>query len=223
MFEFEIFDKFNWLIHPLFLSAKVIAVSCALFVILGLPLAYLIATYKGKFKAFLECVVMFPLIFPPIATGFLLLYIFGKSGLIGKYLHLNLVFSFWALVIAAFLAGLPLFVKPVSVAFESFPKNLIEAGFSLGKNKFQIFIYIVLPSLIKNIVSALILALSRSLGEVGITLMLGGNIIGKTDTISLAIYNAVYDGENEKALVFSLILVVLGIFMFYFTNKLTKK
>ena len=223
MFEFEFFDKFNWLIHPLMLSAKVIFVSFILFIILGIPLAYIIAVYKGKFKSVLECVVMFPLIFPPIATGFLLLYLFGKSGVIGKYLHLNLVFSFWALVIAAFLAGLPLFVKPVSVAFETFPKNLIEAGFSLGKNKFEIFIYIVLPSLLKNITSSVILALSRGLGEVGITLMLGGNIIGKTDTVSLAIYNAVYDGENEKALIFSLILVVLGIFMFYLTNKLTKK
>ena len=200
-----------------------IFVSLILFIVLGLPLAYLIAFYKGKFKAFLECLVMFPLIFPPIATGFLLLYIFGKSGIIGKYLHLNLVFSFSSLVLAAFLAGLPLFVKPVSVAFESFPKNIIEAGFSLGKNKFEIFIFIILPSIFKSIVAAVILALSRSLGEVGITLMLGGNIIGKTDTISLAIYNAVYDGENEKALIFSLILVILGILMFYLTNKFTKK
>ena len=105
------------------------------------------------------------------------------------------------------------------------PKSLIEAGQSLGKNRFEIAVFILIPNVFKSVVSALVLALARGLGEVGITLMLGGNIVGKTDTVSLAIYNAVYDGENGRALILSVILVVLSLVLFGFINFLerTKK
>lgn len=216
-------QELSWLIHPLLLSAKTLAITFVLLLFLGLGAAYFLAFYRGRFKALLEAVVMFPLIFPPIATGFLLLYILGRNGTLGKALNLQIVFSFSALVIASFLAGLPLFVKPVQSALESLPKSLIEAGQSLGKNRLEIALFILIPNVFKSVVSALVLALARGLGEVGITLMLGGNIVGKTDTVSLAIYNAVYDGENERALILSLILVVLSIFMFGFINFLDRK
>lgn len=167
--------------------------------------------------------MIFPLIFPPIATGFLLLYIFGKSGFIGSALNLDIVFNFSSLVIAAFLVGLPLFVKPVCASFELFPKSLIEAAQILGKNRAQIFLFVILPSSLKTLGSALILALSRGLGKVGITLMLGGNIVGKTDTLGLAIYNAVYDGENERALILSVLLVIFSLILFFAISLLDKK
>ena len=216
-------QELSWLIHPLLLSAKTLAIAFVLLLFLGFGAAYFLAFYRGRFKALLEAAVMFPLIFPPIATGFLLLYILGRNGALGKALNLQIVFSFSALVIASFLAGLPLFVKPVQSALESLPKSLIEAGQSLGKNRLEIALFILIPNVFKSVVSALVLALARGLGEVGITLMLGGNIVGKTDTVSLAIYNAVYDGENERALILSLILVVLSIFMFGFINFLDRK
>ncbi|MDO5046589.1 molybdate ABC transporter permease subunit [Campylobacter sp.] len=209
--------------HPLTLSAKTLGITFIFFIFIGLPIAYFLAFYKGKFKAIFEAVVMFPLIFPPIATGFLLLYLLGRNSFLGKALNLEIVFSFKALVIASFLAGLPLLVKPVASVLESFPKSLIEAGQSLGKNRFEIAIFIMIPNIFKSVVSALILALARGLGEVGITLMLGGNIVGKTDTVSLAIFNAVYDGENERALILSVILVVLSLLMFGFINLLDSK
>lgn len=215
-------QELAWLIHPLLLSAKTLAVTFVLLLFLGLGAAYFLAFYRGKFKAVLEAAVMFPLIFPPIATGFLLLYVLGRNGVIGKALNLQIVFSFSALVIASFLAGLPLFVKPVQSALESLPKSLIEAGQSLGKNRFEIAVFILIPNVFKSVVSALVLALARGLGEVGITLMLGGNIVGKTDTVSLAIYNAVYDGENGRALVLSVILVVLSLVLFGFINFLER-
>ena len=216
-------QELSWLIHPLLLSAKTLAITFVLLLFLGLGAAYFLAFYRGRFKSLLEAVVMFPLIFPPIATGFLLLYILGRNGALGKALNLQIVFSFSALVIASFLAGLPLFVKPVQSALESLPKSLIEAGQSLGNSRLALALFILTPIVSKSVVSALVLALARGLGEVGITLMLGGNIVGKTDTVSLAIYNAVYDGENERALILSLILVVLSIFMFGFINFLDRK
>ena len=191
-------------------------------VVFGLALAYILAFYKGKFRAILEMIVTFPLIFPPIATGFLLLYLLGKNGIVGKALNLEIIFSFKALVLAAFIASLPLFVKPVASALSSLPKSLSEAAYSLGKDKFQTAIFVLFPCVAKSVAAAFILAISRGLGEVGITLILGGNIIGKTDTISLAIYNAVYDGKSDEALVLSLVLVVLSFILFGIINLLDK-
>ena len=123
---------------------------------------------------------------------------------------------------ASFCASFPVCLKPIQNALESLPKSRIEAGQSLGKNRFEIAVFILIPNVFKSVVSALVLALARGLGEVGITLMLGGNIVGKTDTVSLAIYNAVYDGENGRALILSVILVVLSLVLFGFINFLER-
>ena len=215
-------QELSWLFDPLFLSIKVVLCQGALLIVFGLALAYYLAFGKAKFKAILEMIVTFPLIFPPIATGFLLLYLLGKNGIVGKALNLEIIFSFKALVLAAFIASLPLFVKPVASALGSLSKSLSEAAYSLGKDKFQTAIFVLFPCVAKSVAAAFILAISRGLGEVGITLILGGNIIGKTDTISLAIYNAVYDGKSDEALVLSLVLVVLSFILFGIINLLDK-
>ena len=215
-------QELSWLFDPLFLSIKVVLCQGALLIIFGLALAYYLAFGKAKFKAILEMIVTFPLIFPPIATGFLLLYLLGKNGIVGKALNLEIIFSFKALVLAAFIASLPLFVKPVASALGSLSKSLSEAAYSLGKDKFQTAIFVLFPCVAKSVAAAFILAISRGLGEVGITLILGGNIIGKTDTISLAIYNAVYDGKSDEALVLSVVLVVLSFILFGIINLLDK-
>lgn len=215
-------QELSWLFDPLVLSIKVILCQGAFLVVFGLALAYLLAFYKGKFRAILEMIVTFPLIFPPIATGFLLLYLLGKNGIVGKALNLEIIFSFKALVLAAFIASLPLFVKPVASALGSLSKSLSEAAYSLGKDRFQTAVFVLFPCIAKSVAAAFILAISRGLGEVGITLILGGNIIGKTDTISLAIYNAVYDGKSDEALVLSLVLVVLSFILFGIINLLDK-
>ena len=215
-------QELSWLFDPLFLSIKVVLCQGALLIIFGLALAYYLAFGKAKFKAILEMIVTFPLIFPPIATGFLLLYLLGKNGIVGKALNLEIIFSFKALVLAAFIASLPLFVKPVASALGSLSRSLSEAAYSLGKDKFQTAIFVLFPCVAKSVAAAFILAISRGLGEVGITLILGGNIIGKTDTISLAIYNAVYDGKSDEALVLSLVLVVLSFILFGIINLLDK-
>ena len=215
-------QELSWLFDPLFLSVKVVLCQGALLIVFGLALAYYLAFSKTKLRAILEMIVTFPLIFPPIATGFLLLYLLGKNGIVGKALNLEIIFSFKALVLAAFIASLPLFVKPVASALGSLSKSLSEAAYSLGKDKFQTAIFVLFPCVAKSVAAAFILAISRGLGEVGITLILGGNIIGKTDTISLAIYNTVYDGKSDEALVLSLVLVVLSFILFWIINLLDK-
>ncbi len=216
----------EYLTQPFLLSGKIIFVSIFLFIFLGIPLAYFLSKENLKFKWFFETFVTLPLIFPPIATGFILLMLLGRESFIGSYfktMDVSFIFEFPGLVIAAFIAGIPLMVKPIQSSIEQFPKNIQEASFTSGKSKFQTLLFIVLPNIKKTVIAALLIAVARALGEVGITLMLGGNIVGKTDTVSLAIYNAVFDGEYELAAILSTILIIISMIIFIILHFLDEK
>lgn len=212
--------------QPLLLSVKTIGVSAILFIVLGVPLAYLLSQENLKFKWLLDTIVTMPLIFPPIAVGFFLLLLLGRDGVLGAFLQkfdISVIFSFTGIVIAGFIAGLPLMVKPLQTAIEQFPKQIKEASFISGKSEIKTFLFIVLPVIKNSLAVALLIATARALGEVGITLMLGGNIVGKTDTVSLAIYNAVFDGEYNLAMILSGVLVVTSLVFFISLTILQKK
>lgn len=217
---------FSLIFHPLFLSFKTVGFSLVLFIVLGVPLSYLLSKESLRYKWFWETLVTLPLIFPPIAIGFLLLMLLGRNGWIGSYMYafdIRFIFEFKGLVIAGFIAGLPLMVKPLQSAIEAFPKAIIEASYTSGKSQLQTFMGVVLPCIKSSLISALLIASARALGEVGITLMLGGNIIGKTDTVSLAIYNAVFDGDYNLAMILCGILILISLLIFsglhYFQTK----
>ncbi len=218
--------EFAQIWHPLVLSFKTIGVVALLLIFLATPLAYFLASEKLRFRWFFEALVTLPLIFPPIAVGFLLLLLLGKNGWIGSLfygINIRFIFDFKGLVIAGFVAALPLMVKPLVSAIEQFPKDVKEAAYVSGKSHFATFVFIVLPCIRKSFFASLIIAVARALGEVGVTLMLGGNIIGKTDTISLAIYNAVFDGDYELALLLCVILIVISMAIFVALHFLGKK
>lgn len=211
---------------PFLLSLKTISVSAILFIVIGIPIAYLLAKKNLKFKWLLNTIVTLPLIFPPIAVGFFLLLILGRNGFIGKFFYefdISLIFSFSGIVIAAFIAGLPLMVKPLQASIELFPNDIKEASYISGKSEIKTFISVVLPNIKNTLIVALLISTARALGEVGITLMLGGNIIGKTDTISLAIYNAVFDGDYNLAMILSGILVFISVLFFIALNFFEKR
>ncbi|XPV68527.1 MAG: molybdate ABC transporter permease subunit [Halarcobacter sp.] len=212
--------------NPLWLSFKTIVVTAFLFLFLGIPLAYLLSKKELPFRWLLDTLVTLPLVFPPIAIGFFLLFILGKQSFIGQQLlklNIEIIFSFTGIVIAAFIAGLPLMIKPLQASIEQFPKEIKEASYISGKSKIYTFITIILPTIKNTLFVALLIATARALGEVGISLMLGGNIIGKTDTISLAIYNAVFDGDYDLALILSGILVFISLLFFIVLNLFEKK
>jgi len=212
--------------NPLLLSFKTVLVTLILFLLIGIPIAYLLSKKDLPFRWVLDTIVTLPLIFPPIAVGFFLLLLLGKESFIGQILleiDIEIIFSFTGIVIAAFIAGLPLMVKPLQANIEQFPKEIKEASYLSGKSKVYTFLFIILPSIKNGLIVALLIAVARSLGEVGITLMLGGNIIGKTDTISLAIFNAVFDGEYDLAMILSGILVFISLLFFIVLNVFEKK
>ncbi|MFA7083055.1 MAG: molybdate ABC transporter permease subunit [Arcobacteraceae bacterium] len=217
---------FTSIVQPLFLSIKTIGVSAILFLLLGVPLAYLLSKERLKFKWLLDTLVTLPLIFPPIAVGFFLLLLLGRNSFIGSFLQkfdITIIFSFTGIVIASFIAGLPLMVKPLQTSIEQFPKSIKEASYTSGKSELNTFLWVVLPTIKDSLMISLLIATARALGEVGITLMLGGNIIGKTDTISLAIYNAVFDGDYNLALILSAVLVIVSLLFFIVLNRLNKR
>lgn len=213
----ETFQDPNTL-HALYLTAQIALATLVIHLILGLALGYALAQPKWFGRSFLDLIVTLPLVFPPVATGFLLLMILGRHGLLGGWLNeqwgLELLLSFMGVLIAATVSGLPLVVKPVQSALEALPERLSEAARVLGKNELTIFLRVQLPNIGPALLAGLVLSVGRSLGEVGITLMLGGNISGRTATVSLEIYNAVSAGDFERAAVLSGILgmVSLGLF-----------
>lgn len=200
---------------PILLSVKVIACVLPLLAAIGVPLGYALGRRNSPMAAAVDFLVSLPLVFPPIATGFILLILFGRQGVLGKLLHAvtgdNIVFSFSGVVFAAFVSGLPLVVKTIQATVRNEIEGYIEAAYMLGKSRLTTFFRIVLPLLRRGILSGICLAMARALGDVGITIMLGGNIIGRTNTIALEVYNSVFVGEFDRAFLLTGLLGVLSL------------
>ncbi len=214
------------LLLPVTLSLRTAGVALVSHLVAGVGLGYMLSKKKLPLRFVLDGIVTMPLIFPPIATGFLLLLLLGRNGWIGNHLAsqgIEIVFSPIGVYIAATLSGLPLIVKPVQSAIENTTVSLKEASFILGKSELTTFLRVTLPSIRRVILAGLMLSVGRSFGEVGITLMLGGNITRRTETVSLAIYNAVFEGNFEKAMLLSVLLGIFSILVFYGMNKLNDK
>lgn len=213
----------DWLLNPVLLSLHVGAWTVALHLVLGVGLATYLSGEKSFLKGVVDLLVSIPIVFPPIALGLFLLLLLGKNGWLGGALALwgvEVIFSFWGVLIASFVAGLPLVVKPIQSAIDEQSKRYAQASYTLGKGKLETLLRVILPNSKKVILIALFLGFGRSLGEVGITLMLGGNIIGKTDTLSLAIYNHAFGGDLEKAIVLAIFLAFVSTGVFLGLKKL---
>ncbi len=199
---------------PFFLTLKVSLLCIVLQLFVGVPLGLYIAGKKTLLRQIVDVAISLPMIFPPMALGFFLLLMVGKNGFIGKVImalfDLKIIFSFWGVLIAVFVVGLPFMVKSVQSARHQLHTSIIEAAQTLGKSNFVIVWRIIMPNIKQGILTGLLLSFGRSLGEVGISLMLGGNIIGRTETMSLAIYNAVFEGNYTLATQLSIFLSILA-------------
>lgn len=209
--------------QPFLLTLEVSVISLILQFIIGVPLGIYIAGKNSVFRRIVEILVTLPMIFPPMALGFFLILILGKNGLIGGFLYntfdFKIIFTFWGVLTAVFIVGLPFMVKSVQSSRQQLDAAMVEAARTLGKSKFAIMRRVILPNIRGGITTGMLLAFGRSLGEVGISLMLGGNIIGRTETLSLAIYNSVYEGDFAKAAELSVLLSVLAIIVIVISNK----
>lgn len=184
-------------------TVRVSALAVLLILPPGLALAWCLARYRWPGKALVETLVALPLVMPPVATGLILLKLFGRRGPFGAFLHdrlgLDIVFTWKAVVIAMAVMSFPLLVRGARVAFEGVPPRLEQVARTLGAGHARVFLSITLPLAAPGILGGLLLAFARALGEFGATILVAGNIPGRTSTLSLSIYQAVQLGDDPEA------------------------
>ena len=179
------------------------------------------ANYKGRGRGFIDGIFTLPLILPPTVIGFFLLLICGKNGFVGKIFmsfNKNIIFSWSATVIAATVVAFPMMYRTCRSAFEQIDKNMISAARTLGLSETKIFFKIAIPLAWPGIIGGLVLSFARALGEFGATLMIAGNIPGKTQTMPVAIFFAVESGDMNKAMLWVLIIVAISFIMIFLLN-----
>lgn len=209
------------------LSLQVAAVATAFVCVTGITVAYFLARKDFKGKELLDILFTLPLVLPPTVTGYYLIILFGRNGIVGKIIYQwtgwTIMFTWYAAVLASFVVALPLMIKTVRAAIESVDANLINASYTLGRTEFETAVRIILPLAKKGIIAGVVLSFARAMGEFGATLMLAGNIPGKTDTMPLAIYSIAGSGEWSRAHVMVLLLTILSGGFLYLANKYSRR
>jgi molybdate transport system permease protein len=198
----------------LWLSIKVATAATVLNALLGIPLAYVLARRRFWGRGLVDLLVTLPLILPPTVTGYYLIVLLGRRGVLGAPLFAatgwSIAFTWYAAVVAATVMALPLLVRTARAAIESVDHDLERAAYTLGRSEWRTALEVTLPLARNGLIAGLVLAFARALGEFGATLMLAGNIPGKTATVPLAIYTAVQTGETGEALALVGLLTVLS-------------
>jgi molybdate transport system permease protein len=209
------------------LSLQVAAVSTALIVLTGLPLAYFLARKDFRGREVLDVLCTVPLVLPPTVTGYYLIILFGRNGIIGRHLYLltgwSIMFTWYAAVLASYVVALPLMIKTARAAIESVDRSFINASYTLGHSELDTALKVVLPLAKRGIVAGAVLSFARAMGEFGATLMLAGNLPGKTNTMPLAIYSLAGSGEWSRANFMVLLLTMLCCIFLYVANRYSKR
>jgi molybdate transport system permease protein len=206
------------------LSLLVTLVATCVVVLLGTAFAFVLAKRKFRGRELLDAVVTLPLVLPPTVTGFYLIVLLGRRGWVGSPIYQltgwSVAFTWYAAVVAATVMALPLLVRTAKAAFESVDRDLERAAYTLGRSELRTALEVTLPLARNGILAGLVLAFARALGEFGATLMLAGNIPGKTATVPLAIYTAVQTGEDARAVLLVGILTALSCVVIVVANRL---
>lgn len=212
---------------PILISLKVAFFSTLFTLIIGILLAWSFTKYEFRGKEFLEGIITLPMVLPPSVTGYGLLMLIGKNGIIGKIIYkffgTSLIFTWKAACVAAFVVSLPLMYQSCKAAFSNIDLDYEKAARTLGADEKVIFWKIGIPLAFPGIISGLVLSFTRALGEFGATLMVAGNIPGKTQTIPIAIYFAVDSGDMKTANILVGIVVVFSFLVVYGLNIWNKK
>ena len=208
----------NW--DPLVLSLQVTAVATVLLLVLGLGLALLLARRNFPGQTIVETLIILPLVLPPSVVGYYLLIVLGKDGPIVTLLHTNVLFTWSAAVIAATVVGLPLMFQASRAAIASVDPALEQAARTLGSSELEVLWRVTLPLARRGVLAGLVLGAARALGEFGATLMVAGNIPGQTQTLPLAIFDAVQSGRYSQAHYMVLLMTVLGLISLWWVRRL---
>jgi len=200
--------------------------ATALLLVPGTLIAWLLARRAWRGKSLVETLVMLPLVMPPVATGLILLQLFGRRGPIGAALHrigIDVVFTWRAVIIAMTVMAFPLFVRTARVAFEHVSRRYEEIARTLGASETRVFFTITLPLASRGIVAGAVIAFARALGEFGATILVAGNIPGRTSTIATSIYTLVQLGDDRAAMSLLIVSVVIAFGAIFASELLLRK
>ncbi len=211
---------------PLWLSLKVAALSTSVSVVLGVALAWLLARRTFRGRDLLDAAVMLPLVLPPTVLGYYLLVLLGRESALGHLYELlfgqPLVFTWQAAVVAAMFHSLPLLVKWSRAALESVDHSYEWAARSLGASEWRTFWRVSLPLAGRSIAAAAALSFARALGDFGVTIMIAGNIPGQTQTVSVAIYDAVESGNGAVARTLVVVVSLVAVVILTLANRISR-
>ena len=212
--------------NALTLSLLVVSVSTLIIAVAGTAFGFLLARRHFPGKELLDAVLTLPMVLPPTVTGYYLILLLGRRGLLGAPLYnltgWSVTFTWVAAVIASTVVAIPLMIKSARAAIESVNTDYENVSRIMGKGEWETLFRVTLPLAGKGIIAGIILSFARAFGEFGATMMLAGNISGKTQTMPLAIYEAMAAGEDETAAWLAAILTVISISVVYITNRLSR-
>ena len=197
-------------LDPLLLSLGVAIIATGMATVLGVPLAWLLARSRFRFRGIVEVLVLLPMVLPPTVIGYYLLIVAGRQGTIGRFIETvfgaPIVFTPAAAVIATCVASAPFLIRAAQGGFEQVDHLFEDAARTLGRSELSVFITVTIPLAWRSVVAGAALCFARAMGEFGATLMFAGNIPGRTQTASMAVYDAVQSGDLRRAMIMSLLL-----------------
>jgi molybdate transport system permease protein len=201
-------------LSPLWISLKTATAATVLAFALGIAAAWTMSRYRRKWRGLLDGFLLLPLVLPPTVVGFFLLLVFGRRSAVGRILEqigLTVAFSWPATVLTATVIAFPLMYRTVLGAFEQVNPNLLDAARTLGSGEWRVFRQLLLPLAWPGVLAGTVLAFARALGEFGATLMLAGNIPGRTQTMPIAVFFAAEDGDMRRALAWVILIVAISL------------
>lgn len=212
------------LLTPLWLTLKIALLATLMAGVVGIALGWWMSQRRFAGKNFIDALLMLPMVLPPTVLGYYLIVVIGRNGVLGQYLDrwfgINLMFTWQGAVIAASLVSLPLIYKAARAAFEDVDVRFVHAARTLGAGEFETFVRVTLPLAVRGITAGLMLAFARAMGEFGATLMIAGNLPGKTQTLSIAIYDAVQAGNDAQALWLTLVISVVCVVVLVVSGRM---
>jgi molybdate transport system permease protein len=213
-------------LFPLRLSLQVAALATAICLVLGVALAWLLARRQFWGRGVLSALVTLPLVLPPTVLGYYLLQVLGRRSLVGEFLEeafgLRIVFAWEGAVVASTIVALPLMVRSAQAAFEAVDPSLENTARTLGRTNLAVFFTVTLPLAWQGVAAGTALAFARAVGEFGATLMLAGNIPGKTQTMPIAIYDAWQSGDAALANTLVAILTITSLLSLLVIGRLLR-
>jgi len=208
------------------LSLLVVSVATLIIAVMGTSFGFLLARRRFPGKELLDAVLTLPMVLPPTVVGYYLILLLGRRGILGAPLYeltgWSVTFTWIGAVVASVVVAIPLMVKSARAAIESVDTDYENVSRIMGKGEWETFFRVTLPLAGRGILAGVILSFARAFGEFGATMMLAGNISGRTQTMPLAIYEAMAAGENGTAAWLAVILTGISIAVVYLTNRLAR-